>query len=92
MKLVGIKYKETEFEGKKYPKYECHLVDNRRLPGMTGATVLVYDVRPSILDDNFGFVIGGEYDFVIDEGKVIAVFEVNAPAVSNDTLSKTKDK
>lgn len=87
MKLVGIKYKEWKSDdGKTYPKYECHLVDNRRLPGMTGATVLVYDVRPAILDDNFGFVIGGEYDFVIDEGKVIAVFEANVPAV--DTPKK----
>ena len=82
MKLVGIKYKETEFEGKKYPKYECHLVDNRRLPGMTGATVLVYDVKPSILEENFAFVIGGEYDFVIDEGKVIAVFDCTPAPVA----------
>ncbi len=82
MKLVGIKYKETEFEGKKYPKYECHLVDNRRLPGMTGATVLVYDVKPSILEENFTFVIGGEYDFVIDEGKVIAVFDCTPAPVA----------
>lgn len=88
MKLVGIKYKETEFEGKKYPKYECHLIDNRRLPGMTGATVLVYDVKTSVLEDDFAFVIGGEYDFVIDEGKVIAVFEANVPVVSADTNTK----
>ena len=79
MKLVGIKYKETEFEGKKYPKYECHLVDNRRLPGMTGSSVFVYDVKPSVLEEDFAFVIGGEYDFVIDEGKVVAVFDC-APA------------
>lgn len=75
MNLVGIKYKETEFEGKKYPKYECHCVDHRKFPGMTGSTVVVYEVRCSVLEDDFEFVLGGDYDFVCEDGKVIAVFD-----------------
>ena len=89
MKLVGIKYKETEFDGKKYPKYECHLVDNRRLPGMTGSSVFVYDVKPSVLEEEFAFAIGGEYDFVIDEGKVVAVFDC---ALSSSVAPETSKK
>lgn len=79
MKLVGIKYKETEFEGKKYPKYECHFLENRRLPGMTGATCIVHDIRTSVLEDDFEFIVGGDYDVIIDDGKVIAVFATSAP-------------
>lgn len=79
MKLVGIKYKETEFDGKKFPKYECHFLDSRRLPGMTGSTCLVYDIKLKVLEDDFEFVVGGDYDIVIDEGQVIAVFTNSVP-------------
>lgn len=91
MKLVGIKYKEWKNDqGIVFPKYECHLVDNRRLPGMTGASVFVYDVSPKILEEDFAFVIGGEYDFVMDEGKVVAVFDcAPAPAPAH---AETKGK
>lgn len=81
MTLVGIKYKETEFEGKKYPKYECHFLEKRRLPGMTGSTCVVHDIRTSVLEDDFEFIIGGDYDIIVDEGKVIAVFATNVPPV-----------
>lgn len=86
MTLVGIKYKETEFEGKKYPKYECHFLEKRRLPGMTGSTCVVHDIRTSVLEDDFEFIIGGDYDIIVDEGKVIAVFATNIPA--SDTSKK----
>lgn len=88
MKLVGIKYKETEFEGKKYPKYECHLLDNRRLPQMTGATCVVYDVPLRVLEDDFTFVINGEYDFVFDDGKVIAVFDITPQSIEKADNNK----
>lgn len=76
MKLVGCRLKETEFEGKKYEKYECHCVDDRPLKGFEGSRVYVYEVRPNILDPDFEFQIGGNYDFVSDDGKITAVFEV----------------
>lgn len=78
MELVGIKLVETVFEGNTYKKYECHLIDRRKKPGVTGATVHVYDVRMKVLEDGFAFKIGGKYDFLFDEGKVVAVYEVKS--------------
>lgn len=76
MKLVGIRYKETEFEGKRYAKYECHFTDERKLPGLEGIRVQQIDIRPAMLDENFEFVVGNEYEVERDEkGKVIAVWE-----------------
>lgn len=77
MKLVGVIYKETEFEGKKYPKYFCQCVDSRRFPGLTGERVHEYPVRASVLEKDFSFAVGGEYDFAFDDqGNVIGVFEM----------------
>ena len=77
MKLIGIIYKEAEFEGKKFPKYLCQCVDNRRFPGLTGSRVHEYEVKPAVLEKDFEFSIDAEYDFAFDDdGKVIGVFEV----------------
>lgn len=77
MQLIGIIYKETEFEGKRYGKYFCQCVDSRRFPGLTGKRVHVYEVKPNALEKDFEFKIDSEYDFAFDdEGKVIGVFEI----------------
>lgn len=76
MKLVGIRLVKSTFEGQTYEKYECHLLDSRRLPGMTGQAVHQYDVRMKALEDDFAFEIGKNYDFVFEDGKVVAVYEV----------------
>lgn len=76
MELVGIRLVKTTFEGQTFEKYECHLLDKRRLPGMTGSSVHVYDVRMKALEDDFCFEIGKKYDFIFDDGKVVAVYEV----------------
>lgn len=74
-KLVGVQYKETEFEGKKYPKYICHVLDSHSYPNTEGNLTHVYDVPARILPDDFDFSVSKSYDFVIDEGKVVGVFE-----------------
>ena len=77
MKLVGIIYKETEFEGKKYGKYLCQLVDERRFPGLVGSRVHEYVVKPSALEKDFEFAVNGEYDFAFDDqGNIIGVFQL----------------
>lgn len=76
MQLVGIRLVKSTFEGQTFEKYECHLLDKRKLPGMAGHAVHVYDVRAKAMEDDFSFEVGKNYDFMFEDGKVVAVFEV----------------